>query len=307
MRQNRNTPNGNDGLGPSAPSRLPDIPVSPDTTPRKTRATTPSAPCPGSRDDSDGLKLDKTPTKVPLKQVDGPSPYSQKAMRRREADVDTETLVSDRLSVMSFAFKGAEQIRPVTQRRVVNTNKTNGNGTSPQDGSASHAQPQLQQRMAHAKFANRLRSPIEEDHRHNEQHHNPSAKDADKDATIRPRSSKARQSLPPAMALKPSNNIPEQSLRNGTLLNPPRVVSSSSARGIKGSTPAPTPAAGRTISAATAKRLSMKAAEKHNAARDTGLDPNESGVELWKAYGAANGSDGTPRRVVPNRPLGGRI
>jgi hypothetical protein len=164
---------------------------------------------------------------------------------------------------------------------------------------------------ANAKFANRLRSPetVHDEQSHPHGHGN--GLEEDSQATIRPTSSKARRSLPPAMALQPSTNLPEQSLRNGHLLNPPRIVSNAStySKGIKGSTPPVV--AGRNISAATAKRLSLKA-EQAASGPGSGAEPTasisgDSGMALWKAYGAANPTEGTPRRVMAGRQLGGRI
>lgn len=280
-------------------SKLPAIPVSPNATPRKCAATRTATPPPRS---GTALQPDSTPTKVPLKDVDGPSPNGQASLRRRETD--TDTLVSDRLSVMSFAFKGADQIRPVQRRVRAPTAPTNGITTAKLSNARSNGHqhdtalgPKLMtSSAANAKFANRLRSPDEEH-------------DTDKDATIRPHSSKTRRSLPPAMALQPSTNLPEQSLRNGSLLNPPRIVSSSGHRGVKGST-APVSGNGRAISAATAKRLSMKAEQRQNreVTPDSPVpDGNDSTMALWAAYGAANGSESTPRRVVAGRQMGGRI
>lgn len=241
---------------------------------------------------------------------------------------------------MSFAFKGADQIRPV-QRRVRASPNGIGNGSGgnsngnrhsgssiPSSGSGSGSK--MSHSAANAKFAHRLRSPetVHEDYEH---HHYTPDHLVDKDATIRPHSSKTRRSLPPAMALSPSTNLPEQSLRNGTLLNPPRIVSHNTASmriagmgtGGKGSTmgPSPTPTTGRNISAATAKRLSMKAAEQARSGTPESsalaLDGNDSSMALWAAYGAANGNGSevnTPRRVVAGasasaggRQLGGRI
>lgn len=281
-------------------NQLPPIPVSPNTTPRKSaaaRSTTPPA------NGQSSLQPDITPTKVPLKTADGPSPHAQRSLRR---ETDTDTLVSDRLSVMSFAFKGADQIRPVQRRVRAPTGPSPGNGSANKSGGirdrgqAVHGGPgpkTMTPSAANAKFANRLRSPDDEH-------------ETDKDATIRPHSSKTRRSLPPAMALQPSINLPEQSLRNGTLLNPPRIVSTSGNRNAKTATAAPTPGAGRAISAATAKRLSMKA-EQMGVRESTPDSPvpngNDSTMALWAAYGAANGSESTPRRVVAGRQMGGRI
>lgn len=325
-------PNGNH----SGKSRLPDIPPSPNTTPRKQSA---AANRSGTPTNNGRLQApDTTPTKVPLKDVDGPSPHSIKTLRRRETD--TDTLVSDRQSVMSFAFKGADQIRPVQRRVRAPANgsaPTNGNrysgGSIPSSGSGSGSK--MSHSAANAKFAHRLRSPetVHEDYEH---HHltpdYPVDKDKDKEATIRLHSSKTRRSLPPAMAFSPSTNLPEQGLRNGTLLNPPRIVSHGHghAHGKGGSTTGPSsttqiPMAGRIISAATAKRLSMKAAEQARSATPESsalaLDGNDSSMALWAAYGAAHGNGNgngngsevnTPRRVVAGasasgRQLGGRI
>lgn len=155
-----------------------------------------------------------TPKRVPMKTTDGPSPArSSKSLARR--DTDTETVVSDRLSVMSFAFKGGEQVRPVRVRpksaqaikssgtaprpatgsatRPVastdSTSNTNSNGTAVQRRSSGGY---VAGKAADAKFAHRLRSP--------DQVHS-GAQDGDS-ATIRP-GSRTRRSLPPAMAARP--------------------------------------------------------------------------------------------------------
>lgn len=227
---------------------------------------------------------------------------SPTSLRRRETD--TDTLVSDRQSVMSFAFKGSDQIQPVQKRvraptgslppgRLTGTQSTRPTGSLPTQ--------RMNQASANAKFAHRLRSPDTVPHEV-EQEEFPQT-------TIRPQSSKARRSLPPAMALQPSTNLPEQSLRNGTLLNPPRIVSNAStySRGIKGSTPPLV--AGRNISAATAKRMSIKAEQAAAAAvtAPTASTSDESTLAMWQAYGAANPTEVTPRRVLAGRQLGGRI
>jgi len=136
---------------------------------------------------SDDPSNDKTPTKVPLKTVDGPSPMSTKSLRRRETD--TDTLVSDRQSVMSFAFKGADQ-RPV-QRRVRAANPTSAASAS--KSSAPRAGSGPGQRMtitaANAKFAHRLRSPDLVHDEHGHPMHGPGhvhGQEEDPHATIRP-------------------------------------------------------------------------------------------------------------------------
>lgn len=271
------------------------------TTPRKSTAQRLA----NASSTSDNPMNDKTPTKVPLKTIDGPSPMSTKSLRRRETD--TDTLVSDRQSVMSFAFKGADQ-RPV-QRRVRPANPSSA-VTAPKSSSPARAGTGPGQRMtvtaANAKFAYRLRSPelVHEEHDHPVPVH---GQEDDPHATIRPHSSKTRRSLPPAMALQPSTNLPEQSLRNGHLLNPPRIVSNAStySRGINGSTPPVV--AGRNISAATAKRLSLKAEQAKADTPPTASVSGDSGLAMWKAYGAAQATEGTPRRVMAGRQLGGRI
>lgn len=248
---------------------------------------------------------DITPTKVPVKTMDGPSPMSTKSIRRRETD--TDTLVSDRQSVMSFAFKGADQ-RPVQRRVKVPTSSaaTIAKGSAPVRSGTGPGQ-RMTVGAANAKFAHRLRSPETVQDEHVQLHGHGLGQEEDLQATIRPHTSKARRSLPPAMALQPSTNLPEQSLHNGHLLNPPRIVSNAStySRGIKGSTPPVV--AGRNISAATAKRLSLKAEQAKVDAAPTASISGESTSAMWKAYAAANPSEGTPRRVIAGRQLGGRI
>jgi hypothetical protein len=285
---------------PPQEGRLPTIENSPMTTPRKSTAQRLA----NASSTSDDPMNDRTPTKVPLKTVDGPSPMSTKSLRRRETD--TDTLVSDRQSVMSFAFKGADQ-RPV-QRRVRAANPTVA--TASKSSAPARAGTGSGQRMtvtaANAKFAHRLRSPdlVHDEHGHPLHGH---GQEEDPHATIRPHSSKTRRSLPPAMALQPSTHLPEQSLHNGHLLNPPRIVSNAStySRGINGSTPPVV--AGRSISAATAKRLSLKAEQARAETPPTASVSGDSGLAMWKAYGAAQSTEGTPRRVMAGRQLGGRI
>ena len=273
------------------------------TTPRKSAAQRAAN---ASSASEDHMSNDKTPTRVPLKTTDGPSPLT-KPLRRRETD--TDTLVSDRQSVMSFAFKGADQ-RPVQRRVKVPTASAPTTSKVSAPPRATGPGQRMTVTAANAKFANRLRSPetVHDDHEHpqSDAHGNGHGVE-DPHATIRPHSSRTRRSLPPAMALQPSTNLPEQSLHNGQLLNPPRIVSNAStySRGIQGSTPPV--AAGRNISAATAKRLSLKAEQARNETAPTASVSGDSGLAMWKAYGAANPSEGTPRRVIAGRQMGGRI
>jgi hypothetical protein len=65
--------------------------------------------------------------------------------------------------------------------------------------------------------------------------------------------------------------------------------------------------AGRSISAATAKRLSLKAEQARTESPPTASVSGDSGLAMWKAYGAAQSTEGTPRRVMAGRQLGGRI
>ncbi|KAK4686191.1 hypothetical protein P7C73_g3945, partial [Tremellales sp. Uapishka_1] len=133
-----------------SPSALCSIPASPITTPHR------------------------TPTKVPLNDTSD-SPTKSTPRSRRTTTTDTDTVVSDRVSVMSFAFKGSDQVRPATTRVQ---RRTSGGHLS---GSA-----------ANAKFANRLRSPD---------------LGVAGDVTIRP-ASRARRSLPPEMIRSANTNIP---------------------------------------------------------------------------------------------------
>lgn len=157
---------------------------------------------------------------VPLKGDGGPSP--QRTPRSRQQDVDTDTVVSDERSVMSFAFKGADQIKP-TERKVrpaggiptltahsgvLGDRKTSGpwpqrrvsagpSVTGPSAvGGIGQSNNSHSAKFQKDKFAHRLRSP--------DLDHGPDSPTG----TTRP-ASRTRSSLPPAMArqsLHPANS-----------------------------------------------------------------------------------------------------
>lgn len=157
---------------------------------------------------------------MPLKGDGGPSP--QRTPRSRQQDVDTDTVVSDGRSVMSFAFKGADQIKPIERKArpgggiptpsahsgVLGDRKTSGPwpqrraSAGPSITGAGAAGGVGQPNNSHNakfqkdKFAHRLRSP--------DLDHSPDSPAG----TTRP-ASRTRSSLPPAMArqsLHPANS-----------------------------------------------------------------------------------------------------
>ncbi|WVF65884.1 hypothetical protein IAT40_000621 [Kwoniella sp. CBS 6097] len=159
-----------------------------------------------------------TPTKVPLKSTDGsanPSPSKSLRTRLAERDDDTDTVVSDTMSVMSFAFKGGDQISPNVKARPKRSTAQNSstgsrpNGRTGGGGSANGnirttSQPGLNRRIsgghvagqaANAKFAHRLRSPDLDAAA-------PTAGDGRASASTSGAAvAKARRSLPPAMTM----------------------------------------------------------------------------------------------------------
>nr|XP_019050493.1 hypothetical protein I302_00928 [Kwoniella bestiolae CBS 10118]OCF29423.1 hypothetical protein I302_00928 [Kwoniella bestiolae CBS 10118] len=161
-----------------------------------------------------------TPTKVPLKTIDGsanPSP-SKSFRSRKAADDDTMSVVSDGISEMSFAFKDGDQVKPNLKakpkaRQSLPPASTSPSKTGHRTGSISRrttSQPGLTRRLsgghvggqaANAKFANRLRSP---DLNH-------PASDTEGPSGVGMRSSsaagKARRSLPPTSGTTMSGGL----------------------------------------------------------------------------------------------------
>ena len=119
-------------------------------------------------------------TEVPLKGDGGPSPA--RSIPGRNDVSDTDTIASDRLSVMSFAFKGSDRIKPLPQTGPV---KSSLPPTSAHDPPKRSSGGYVAGTAANAKFAHRLRS-------------------ADENETITRPGSRARKSLPPTMASKPA-------------------------------------------------------------------------------------------------------
>ena len=124
------------------------------------------------------------PISVPLK-GDGGSVPRRTRDQEKEQGRDTDTLASDRLSVMSFAFNNTDQIKPVPRqsRPAIpppnNTAARAVSAASQRRTSGGH----LVGNAADAKFAHRLRTDGNAG-----------------DATLRP-ASRIRRSLPPAMGV----------------------------------------------------------------------------------------------------------
>jgi hypothetical protein len=271
-----------------------------------------------------------TPKRVPMKTADGPSPArSSKNLGRR--DTDTETVVSDRLSVMSFAFKGGEQVRPVRVRpKSAQVTKSSGPTSRPATGSATRPVPSsnpntnsngtsVQRRSsggyvagkaADAKFAHRLRSPDQVN----------SPQDGDS-ATIRP-VSRTRRSLPPAMAARPVPPALGNGERNTNVvarLNPigdkaPIKPPWNSGGGLSANTPSarahpsvpPSSVSSRRIRPAGAGASVVAPAIGPGGRMITPSASDDSGVAgLWMSYAEeANVAARTPR---PQRQYGGKI
>ena len=259
------------------------------------------------------------PVHVRLKGDGGSSP-SKAAGRRREGD--TDTMVSDQMSVMSFAYKGSDQLRPVSRTTKLPASKANGSpGTNGRPASTSGLVPPAPQRRstggpisgqaANAKFAHRLRSAETEG--------------LNGDSTIRP-TSRNRRSLPPAMVASASTRTgrssPALSPTDRNSARPPWNSSTAptkastdrapsiapstrgSVRGISGATTrletSVTGSGKRYVpkSVAEVKRQSLK----HSASAESGV------TGMWTAY-RDGGAVGTPRKpaVQPDRQRGGRI
>lgn len=163
----------------------------------------PATPRRAARSSAAPLSLQETPRRrVALKISDGPSPSRTPRAGR---DSDNATLVSDRLSVMSFAYQTGDHIRPVRPAQPLKvrpksavqpdeTTTLRPSRAISATPSAVAAQPKrlsaghLTGKAADAKFANRLRVA--------------SSANAD-DSTVRPASRGVRSSLPPAMLQRP--------------------------------------------------------------------------------------------------------
>ncbi|KAK6907462.1 hypothetical protein I203_101456 [Kwoniella mangroviensis CBS 8507] len=174
-----------------------------------------------------------TPTKVPLKTVDGSAnPSPTKSFRSRKGtgngnglDDDTMSVISDGISEMSFAFKDGDQVKPNLKakpktRQSLPPTSASTSATKPgrnigSVGRRTTSQPGLTRRLsgghvggqaANAKFANRLRSP---DLNHNHHHH--AASDTEGPPVVGDRSAsaagKARRSLPPTSGTTMSGGL----------------------------------------------------------------------------------------------------
>ena len=264
------------------------------------------------------------PTKVPLK-GDGGGPAPRSAPRQT-LDGETDTMVSDRLSVMSFAFKGTDQMTPTARRlRPSAPPGTSRSGTLDAERKLPTTNAQRRTSAGHmtgnaanAKFGHRLRS-----HENGQNNGDP---------TLRP-ASRARQSLPPAMIYSSRTG------RSSPALGP---ADRNAAR----------PAMGTTVEASKAKAASMapstresvrgarmetsvtgqgrrvvpkaitalRAAEGNSGVGEggegsagqsvRGVRPSQSTdssvAGMWTAY-RDGGATGTPRKVPTGRQLGGRI
>ena len=275
---------------------------------RKEEQQLPSAPSTPPR---------SSPTKVPLKSDGGPSPLRTPRAKR---EADAETLLSESVSVMSFAFKGSDQIRPNPRKPTTKPLPAPSN-TANRAVSAARAEKRNSGQSvtaANAKFANRLRATEESN---------------GGDVTFRP-ASKARRSLPPAMladhrngslhvgspALSPTDrNAPQMSPR----LNFPTPKSKETSakveselppaqpthfsRGIKGTAP---PLGDMRPMASESTEFLRARIEAFEPGLSTSQSTN-SAVGLWRTY-RDGGAVGTPRRDVGivsggSRQFGGRI
>lgn len=199
--------------------------MNPPTPPSKN--TTPTKP---KRVDVEGTP---TPTKVPLKD------HETTPTRHRKMPSDTDTILSDHLSVMSFAFKGSDQVRPIRTKvpptsstslksaRLSSTTtptlqrKSSSSGTSG-PGTGGHAQYSA----ASAKFAHRLRASED----------GPSQANANGTSIRAP--SRTRSSLPPAMRSPPPSSSSALSPTNrNTKINGRMTPSQTTSNNIAGKPP----------------------------------------------------------------------
>ena len=236
---------------------------------------------------------------------------------------------------MSFAFKGAEQVkpapkrtRPVDQMPVAGAAaagppartfaKSSGPAVYPQRRSTG---PHMSGNAANAKFAHRLR-PHDAEHENNGE------------TTVRP-ISRTRQSLPPSMAhaTKPGRASPVLSPTDRNAARPPWNSSTAPASKLKSNPPSIAPSTRESVRGVrgidtsvtgTGRRVVPKAVTavktadgvesrpQSGAATGTGTkgvrpststDPGVAG--MWNTY-REGGATGTPRKVPP-RHLGGRI
>ncbi|WWC96868.1 hypothetical protein V866_003743 [Kwoniella sp. B9012] len=166
-----------------------------------------------------------TPTKVPLKTIDGSAnPSPSKSFRSRKGtgiDDDTMSVISDGISEMSFAFKDGDQVKPNLKAKPKIRQSLPPTSTSIAKpgrnigsvGRRTTSQPGLTRRLsgghvggqaANAKFANRLRSP-------DLNHHHHAASDTEGPPAVGIRSAsaagKARRSLPPTSGTTMSGGL----------------------------------------------------------------------------------------------------
>ncbi len=211
------------------------------------------------------------PIKVPLKGDGGRSP--PRSNPRHHDFSDTESTSSDHLSVMSFAFKGSEQVKPVLR------SKAGRSSLPPNHGQALQRRPSggyIAGTAANAKFANRLRSTD------------------DNDPTVRP-SSRTRKSLPPAMASKPALTAANVNGRT-TPVKPPWNASTAPMK------PPPTPSVRATKGTITPSTNGGRRLSRGE--MTPGLLEDTSVAGVWTAY--QDRERETPIRRT-GRQLGGMI
>lgn len=175
----------------------------------------PATPRRAARNSAAPMSSQETPRRrVALKTSDGPS---TSRTPRAGRDSDNATLVSDRLSVMSFAYQSGDQVRPIMPVQPLRlrpksaaepANKTflrpsratstapSGVPARPKRLSAGH----LTGKAADAKFANRLRV---------------ADMAAEDDSTVRPANRAVRSSLPPAMLQRPRPTSAASAITSG--------------------------------------------------------------------------------------------
>lgn len=157
----------------------------------------------------------QAPSRVPLKSEDGPS--SARTVRSSSSrPSDGDTILSDRLSVMSFAFNGEDQVRPTRLRpKSTSANPTIASGARAASSSSRPSRvngAHLHSKAADAKFAHRLRATEAPPTMST-----PSSSSGG--STLRPTSA-ARRSLPPAMMRSGLNGACSGEVRRPLALNP---------------------------------------------------------------------------------------
>ncbi|WWD16395.1 hypothetical protein CI109_100821 [Kwoniella shandongensis] len=252
-----------------------------------------------------------TPTKVALKTADGSGPMRPSPAKSVARDDDTDTVVSDGMSEMSFAFHGSDEIRPIARKSVprgsTGSSVTKSRSTSVAGTGRPGATAGLQRRSsgghvsgsaADAKFAHRLRS-TEDGH--------PSGDGA---RTV----NRARRSLPPAMVMaskSPSMNANATGSVRGAMNRPAwnsGLSTTTTTTSKRASTPVssirgarspviasvPAPVSTPPASSVGSRRTST---QSQLVKKSTSTDSGVAG--LWKAYGEGEGLGlGTPVKVL---------